>query len=70
MNIQIIDAPAFPAVRSGLIALLRDAVAHGASLGFLSDIDDAEAGAFWDGVVTAIGQGSRGCWWRKTRMAA
>ena len=59
MHIQLIDTPAFPAVRSGLLALLRDAVAHGASLGFLSDIDDAEAGAFWDGVVQAIGQGTR-----------
>lgn len=59
MTISSIDQSSFPAVRSGLVALLRDAVANGASLGFLSDIDDAEAGGFWDGVAAAVGQGTR-----------
>jgi acetyltransferase len=61
MNTSIlpVDLSAYPRVRPALVALLQDAVAHGASLGFLSDIDDGEAGCFWDGVAAAVGQGSR-----------
>lgn len=59
MNISIIDTGGYAAVRAGLVALLRDAVANGASLGFLAGIDDDEAGAFWDSVAAALGQGTR-----------
>jgi acetyltransferase len=58
-SISLVDASAYPRVRSSLVALLQDAVMHGASLGFLSDIDAVEAGEFWDGVAAAVGQGTR-----------
>jgi acetyltransferase len=45
--------------RPALVALLRDAVDGGASIGFLPPLGEAEAGAYWDGVVDALGDGSR-----------
>jgi acetyltransferase len=45
--------------RPALVALLRDAVDGGASVGFLPPLGEAEAGAYWDGVVEALGDGSR-----------
>jgi acetyltransferase len=59
MNIYFIEPADFRAARPDLVALLRDAVEKGASLGFLADIGDAEAGAFWDGVAAAVAQGTR-----------
>jgi acetyltransferase len=59
MHIELIDSNTFRSVRTDLIGLLRDAVEQGASLGFLSDLDAAEAAAFWDGVAAAVAQGNR-----------
>lgn len=41
-----------------LIALLRDAVASGASLGFWDPLDEALALAFWRGVYAAMREGT------------
>lgn len=41
-----------------LIALLRDAVASGASLGFWDPLDETLAREFWDGVYAAMRAGS------------
>lgn len=49
----------FASLRPQLVALLRDVVAGGASVGFLASLDDAEANAYWDGVGHALSDGSR-----------
>jgi ribosomal protein S18 acetylase RimI-like enzyme len=41
-------------VRAGLAELLRDAVAGGASVGFLNPLTEAAAGAYWDGVFVDV----------------
>jgi GNAT superfamily N-acetyltransferase len=41
----------------GLVDLLTDAVAGGASVGFLRPLDRAEAGAYWNGVLAGLGEG-------------
>jgi acetyltransferase len=45
--------------RSALVALLRDAVDGGASIGFLPPVAESEASVYWDAVATAVGEGSR-----------
>ena len=45
--------------RAGLVALLRDAVDSGASLGFLPPLDAQEALAYWESVAAAVQGGSR-----------
>jgi GNAT superfamily N-acetyltransferase len=42
-----------------LVALLRDAVESGASVGFLPPLADAEAGAYWATVAAGVDEGSR-----------
>jgi ribosomal protein S18 acetylase RimI-like enzyme len=57
-----IDALAAPDVgihRAQLVSLLVDAVDGGASIGFLPPLGEAEAGAYWDTVATALHEGSR-----------
>jgi len=61
------DVPSFdclvteaePIVLKQLIHLLRDAVASGASLGFLPSLDEHEAGAYWKTVFHDIAQRTR-----------
>jgi ribosomal protein S18 acetylase RimI-like enzyme len=43
--------------RAQLSALLRDAVDSGASVGFLPPLAEAEADAYWRGVVAAVREG-------------
>jgi acetyltransferase len=47
------------ALRGGFVELLRDAVAHGASVGFLDPLADDEAAAYWDGVFAEADAGGR-----------
>jgi ribosomal protein S18 acetylase RimI-like enzyme len=47
------------ALRAGFIELLRDAVAGGASVGFLDPLSDDEAAAYWDGVFAELEAGGR-----------
>ncbi|MFZ4506230.1 MAG: GNAT family N-acetyltransferase [Fimbriimonas sp.] len=42
-----------------LIELMRDAVDHGASIGFLPPLTDSQAASFWDGVLKEISSGRR-----------
>jgi len=44
--------------RTGLVALLKDAVDSGASVGFLPPLGDAEGEAYWRSVVDAVRDGS------------
>ncbi len=52
----------FDAARSGLADLLIDAVAHGASLGFLEGLTSTEAGAYWCEVRAAMQTEARLLW--------
>jgi GNAT superfamily N-acetyltransferase len=45
--------------RRALVALLRDAVESGASIGFLPPLEATEGAAYWDSVAAAILDGSR-----------
>ena len=47
--------------RPALVALLRDVVDGGASVGFLPPLGAEEAGGYWDGVAKAL-QGGRRLW--------
>lgn len=51
VDIQRLDAPAAETLAPQLVALLRDAVASGASLGFWNPLDDARALAYWREVI-------------------
>lgn len=57
--IERLNADAARALRADFIALLQDAVHHGASVGFMSPLDASRAGAYWDEVFDAVAQGSR-----------
>jgi acetyltransferase len=59
MKIHKLDAAACGDLHAQLADLLLDAVAHGASLGFLSSLDADEARRYWDGVRAAVGDGAR-----------
>jgi ribosomal protein S18 acetylase RimI-like enzyme len=54
MLIQRINAEQATDLLSGLAALLQDAVASGASVGFLPPLSEAQATNFWQDVVAAL----------------
>ena len=56
--IELISAEEAIRHRAALSALLRDAVDSGASVGFLPPLAEAEANAYWRGVVAAVREGS------------
>jgi ribosomal protein S18 acetylase RimI-like enzyme len=60
--VQELSAAAALSLKSGLCALLRDAVDGGASVGFLPPLDGEEASAYWDGVAAALKGGGRRLW--------
>ena len=45
--------------RPALVALLRDAVESGASVGFLPPLEDAEAVSYWRAVADELRDGTR-----------
>jgi GNAT superfamily N-acetyltransferase len=59
LAIESLTAAGVAAHRPALVALLRDAVESGASVGFLPPLGEAEAAAYWDSVSAALGDGSR-----------
>ena len=59
MQIRMLDAAGAAAHAPQLRALLLDAVAHGASVGFMATIDAAAADAYWRDVGAAVAGGSR-----------
>jgi GNAT superfamily N-acetyltransferase len=59
LDIEALTAAAVEAHHQDLVALLRDAVDSGASVGFLPPVSDAEARAYWQAVAAAVGDGSR-----------
>ena len=61
-SIELLTAGAARRARAGLVALLRDVVDAGASVGFLPPLEAEEAGQYWDGVFAAVGEGTRALW--------
>jgi acetyltransferase len=58
-KIVSVDARQAAAMLSGLVALLQDAVAGGASVGFLPPLSDEEATAYWRGTIADLDRGKR-----------
>ena len=61
-QLRRVNTESFAHYRTGLVELLLDAVAGGASIGFLEDLSAAEANAYFDGVQAELNQGSRVLW--------
>ena len=61
-RIERLAAADFERYRGELISLLLDAVAQGASVGFLADLDQAEANVYFDQVLAGLGDGSLLLW--------
>lgn len=59
LEIATLTPVAVQAHQAALVALFRDAVDSGASIGFLPPVADAEAAQYWDSVATAVGEDSR-----------
>lgn len=61
-QLRRVNTESFAHYRPGLIALLLDAVADGASVGFMADLDAAQAGLYFDHVKHAVEDGSLLLW--------
>jgi GNAT superfamily N-acetyltransferase len=59
LSIRPMSVAEVEAERLALVALLRDAVDSGASVGFLPPLDEREACAYWSTVVPGLREGSR-----------
>ena len=57
--VRVLDAAEAEARVPELSAILVNAVAHGASVNFLTGFSDAEGRAFWQGQLPAIAQGAK-----------
>ena len=57
--IETLTAAAARDTLDDLTRLLQDAVASGASLGFLAPLDDNAAQTYWQGVIAKVEQGTR-----------
>lgn len=61
-QLRKVNAESFAHYRQGLIALLLDAVQHGASVGFLACLDEAQAQVYFDHVKSGLEKGSQLLW--------
>ena len=59
VDVQQVTSRAARALRAGFVELLRDAVANGASVGFLEPLPIDEAARYWDTVFAEVEAGSR-----------
>lgn len=59
LRISRLDAREAEACLAPLVALLSDAVNHGASVGFLRPLDDAVARGYWAEVFAGVAKGSK-----------
>ncbi|MGB4073850.1 GNAT family N-acetyltransferase [Pseudomonas sp.] len=62
LTIERLNAADFESYRQGLLNLLLDSVAQGASVGFLADLDTAAASAYFDQVLVGLRDGSHLLW--------
>ncbi|WP_339531787.1 GNAT family N-acetyltransferase [Pseudomonas mucidolens] len=61
-HLRRVNADRFLHYRQGLIELLLDAVKHGASVGFMADLDGVQARAYFDTVHSALEDASLLLW--------
>ncbi|WP_455914462.1 N-acetyltransferase family protein [Pseudomonas syringae] len=61
-HLRRVTSESFAHYRPGLVALLLDAVRHGASVGFMADLGAEEATTWWDGVKAEVEQGNVLLW--------
>ncbi|AVO56988.1 GNAT family N-acetyltransferase [Pseudomonas chlororaphis] len=61
-QLRRVHAESFAHYRQGLIDLLFDAVGHGASVGFMADLDEEQARAYVNGVQASVADGSLLLW--------
>lgn len=61
-QLRRVTVDSFAHYRHGLAGLLLDAVQHGASVGFMADLDEVQALAWVDGLKIEIGAGSLLLW--------
>jgi acetyltransferase len=61
-QLRRVNAESFAHYRLGLIDLLFDAVKHGASIGFMADVDDDQARAYINSVQAGLEDGSLLLW--------
>ncbi|AZC28628.1 Acetyltransferase [Pseudomonas chlororaphis subsp. piscium] len=61
-QLRRVHAESFAHYRQGLIDLLFDAVGHGASVGFMADLDEEQARAYVNGVQASVTDGSLLLW--------
>lgn len=61
-HLRRVSPESFAHYRPGLVALLLDAVHHGASVGFMADLDAEEAATWWDGVKAEVEKGNVLLW--------
>jgi acetyltransferase len=59
MQVRMLDAAGVKTHAAQLRALLLDAVAHGASVGFVMPLADSVADAYWSEVANAVEAGNR-----------
>ena len=60
--IELLGTEAARREQAALVAILKDSVDGGASVGFLPPLDDGEAIDYWQGVLAPIEKGSRLLW--------
>lgn len=61
-QLRRVNAESFAHYRPGLIALLLDAVRHGASVGFMADFDEVQASTYWHSVQASVADASLLLW--------
>ena len=61
-QLRRVNAESFAHYRQGLIDLLLDAVGYGASVGFMADLDAAQARAYFDEVQDNLNKGNVLLW--------
>lgn len=70
VGIEALSAAAARLEGAGLVALLRNVVDDGGSVGFLPPLSAEEAGEYWEGVAAAVEGGSRLLWMARDAGAA
>jgi acetyltransferase len=61
-QLRRVNAESFAHYRQGLIELLLDAVQHGASVGFMADIDEAQARTYFSSMQASLEDASLLLW--------
>ncbi|MFJ2339401.1 GNAT family N-acetyltransferase [Pseudomonas protegens] len=61
-QLRLVHGESFAHYRQGLIELLLDSVQHGASIGFMADLDDSQARSYLSSVQAGVEDGSLLLW--------